>query len=499
MQIVCVPFFCGNAAYNRIGSPRTGKAFDMTDKLISILVPAFNEAEFLEALLTRVMRTNLPKGYSRQVIVVDDGSTDDTPLILGQLQDRFGPSLEILRNGVNQGKGYAVRRALELAKGEFTIIQDADLEYNPEDYPSILDPLVSGIADAVYGSRFAARERRRVLYFYHSVGSFLLTGLCNILADLNLTDVGTCYKAFRTSLVKSIPLRSNGFSFEAELTIKLAKRQARIYEVPISYNGRTYSEGKKVRLRDGFFFAAQTVRFGFSSDLYIDRDQEILDAFSIAPNFNSWMADVLRPHVGSKVLEIGAGIGNLTSQFTKRVEFYIASDINTEHLARLRGRLQHRPHLRIGVVDLSRPDDFENLASSVDTVICLNVLEHMQDDKQCVINIFNALHSGGRALILVPHRMEAYGALDVVLGHYRRYTVDSLRKVLEAGGFNVEDILQFNRISFLPWLITGRVLKRTRLSRSSLRLFDSGVWLWRRIDRYLPIPATSIIAIARKP
>ena len=187
-----------------------------------------------------------------EIIVADDGSTDSSVEEVEAVAARHPGAIRLLRAERNQGKGAALRRAIAEAQGDFAIIQDADLEYDPKEYPRILAPLLDGRADAVYGSRFMVAGERRVLYFWHSLANHLLTGMCNVFADLNLTDMETCYKAFRTPLLKSIPLRSRRFGFEPEITIKLAKRQARIYETPIGYNGRTYEEGKKIGLKDAF-------------------------------------------------------------------------------------------------------------------------------------------------------------------------------------------------------------------------------------------------------
>ncbi len=224
----------------------------MPRSLLSILVPLYNEEEYIEKVLERVLAAPLADGLEREVIVVDDGSTDGSPEIVQRFALAHPEVIRLFRFPENRGKGAAVRKAIAEARGEYCIIQDADLEYNPEEYGHILEPLLAGVADVVYGSRFTATGRRRVLYFWHSVANQLLTTLCNIASDLNLSDIETCYKAFRTSLIKSIPLRSNRFGIEPEITIKVAKRHARVYEVPISYDGRTYEDGKKVGLRDAF-------------------------------------------------------------------------------------------------------------------------------------------------------------------------------------------------------------------------------------------------------
>ena len=466
---------------------------------VSILIPLYNEEEFVGALLQRVLAAPLPEGVAREIIVVDDGSTDGSPEIVEEIAAAHPGVVRLIRQLRNRGKGAAIRTAIEHATGEFSIIQDADLEYDPREYTQVLRPLLEGKADAVFGSRFMAAGERRVLYFWHSVANQILTGLCNVVADLNLTDMETCYKAFRTSLLQSIPLRSDRFGLEPELTIKLAKRQVRVYETPIAYHGRTYDEGKKIGLKDAFEAVYIIARYAFTRDIYKGSGPDILDALSQAERFNRWMADTIRPYVGKQVLEIGAGIGNLTRQLVPRRQRYIAGDIDTEHLARLHTRFPHRPNLEVRRCDLANPADFESLAGAVDTVVCLNVLEHVEDDMAGLRNIYTSLKPGGRAIILVPHGQEIFGTLDTALGHFRRYSHAELESKMAQAGFRVERILDFNRISRPAWYVTGRVLKSSHLSRFQLHVFDRFVWLWRRIDQRLPWPPTSIIAIAIKP
>src|SRR6478609_10252808 len=222
-----------------------------TPRLLSILIPLYNEEDFISELLTRVLKAPLPDGMERELIVVDDASNDGSLEIAEQFSQRYPETVRLIRHSRNQGKGAAIRTAVEHAAGEFCIIQDSDLEYDPREYGNVLRPLLEGAADAVYGSRFMAAGERRVLYFWHSVGNRMLTTLCNVFADVNLTDMETCYKALRNSMIQSIPIRSNRFGIEPEITIKLAQRQARIYETPVTYHGRTYEEGKKIGFKDG--------------------------------------------------------------------------------------------------------------------------------------------------------------------------------------------------------------------------------------------------------
>jgi glycosyltransferase involved in cell wall biosynthesis/phospholipid N-methyltransferase len=466
--------------------------------LLSVLVPLYNEEEFVGPLLERVISAPLPQGLTREIIVVDDGSTDGSAEIVQEVAARHPGLIRLLRHDRNRGKGAAIRTALDHARGEWCIIQDADLEYDPGEYASVLKPLIAGKADAVYGSRFMIVGERRVLYFWHAVANRFLTELANLVADLNLTDLETCYKAFRTSLVRSIPIRSNRFGIEPELTIKLARRQVRIYETPISYHGRTYEEGKKIGAADALAAVFAILRYAFTNDIYKDSGPDILHALSAAPRFNAWMADTIRPYLGERVLEIGAGIGNLTRALIPRRKAYVATDIDQEHLARLITRFHHRPNLQVRFCDLSRAADFEPLRGQMDSVVCLNVLEHVEDDLAGLRNIHSALRPGGRAIVLVPHGQEIFGTLDAALGHYRRYSRQQLGARLGEAGFRVERILEFNRISRPGWYIAGRVLKRTTFGRLQMKVFDRFVWLWRRLDPVLPWPPTSLIAIAEK-
>jgi glycosyltransferase involved in cell wall biosynthesis len=465
---------------------------------LSVLAPLYNEEELVGALLEKVIAAPLPPGMTMEIIVADDGSTDSSVEEVEAVAARHPGAIRLLKTERNQGKGAALRRAIAEAQGDFAIIQDADLEYDPREYPRILAPLIDGRADAVYGSRFLVAGERRVLYFWHSLANHLLTGMCNIFADLNLTDMETCYKAFRTPLLKSIPIRSQRFGFEPEITIKLAKRQARIYETPISYNGRTYEEGKKIGLKDAFNAFWVILTASFSNDIYLDKDKAILDAFSDAPNFNRWMADAIRPHLGKYVLEIGAGIGNLTRFLAARKKKYAATDLDGEHLERLRVRLSGRPNLETALLDASRAEDYVPFRGQVDTVICLNVLEHIDDDRGALRDIHETLQDGGRAIILVPEGQGLFSSLDEELGHRRRYSEDDLRRRMMEAGFETETVLRFNRVSRPGWWLNGKVLKRRTIGRFQLKAFDRMVWFFRRIDAHLPWSPTSLIAVGRK-
>ena len=212
---------------------------------LSIIIPCYNEINTINEVIKRVKSSKIK---SKQIIIVDDFSTDGTRELLSNFADE---SIQIIFKNKNQGKGAAILKGIELATGEITIIQDADLEYDPEEYEKIINPILLGKADVVYGSRFQGAQPHRVVYFWHRLGNGFLTLLSNIMTDLNLTDMETCYKAFRTEILKSIKIKEKRFGFEPEITAKIAKKKCRIYEVGISYFGRTYEEGKKIGWKDG--------------------------------------------------------------------------------------------------------------------------------------------------------------------------------------------------------------------------------------------------------
>ncbi len=230
---------------------------------LTVLIPVFNEINTIAETLRRVWNVRFPK----EVIVIDDGSTDGSREFLAQLKTAADPGedylndLKVILKPSNQGKGAAIRSALPHITGNIVIIQDADLEYSPDDYLRLLDPILTGKADVVYGTRFYGSQAHRVLYFWHYIGNQMVTFFANMLTTLNLSDMEVGYKVFRSRVLKNINIRSKRFGFEPEITMKVAKKKCRIYEVPISYHGRTYEEGKKITWKDGIAAFYFLVRF----------------------------------------------------------------------------------------------------------------------------------------------------------------------------------------------------------------------------------------------
>ena len=233
---------------------------------LSVLMSAYNEIRWIEQIVKKVLEQTVDGVDQMEMIIVDDASTDGTAEVIRKLQHQYSREILTIFHPKNLGKGPSVRDAIAKMSGDICIIQDADLEYDPGDYALILEPMIDGRADCVFGSRFVGTQSKRVLFFWHYVGNKFLTLLSNLCTNLNLTDMETCYKAFRCDVLKSIPLRCERFGFEPEITAKVARRRCRIYEVGISYRGRTYEEGKKITWRDGLKAIYTILRFAFIDD-----------------------------------------------------------------------------------------------------------------------------------------------------------------------------------------------------------------------------------------
>ena len=473
---------------------------------LSVIVPVYNEQYLVETSLGRLrVLGDTALLESVKIIVVDDGSSDATPEAL----ERFRASLESqepdpkiswvwVRHKKNSGKGAAIRTGLTHVDTELVVIHDADLEYHPQDLPKMVEVFLVEEADAVFGSRFMAGGYKRALFFRHALGNKFLTFLCDFVCDLNLTDMETCYKMVRADLLKSIPLESATFDVEPELAIKLAKRGSRIFEVAISYSGRTYREGKKIGWKDGVRAIWAIFHYAMSGRIYATDEHggEILDRLTRAPRFTRWMADVIDPYLGDRVLEVGAGTGNMSVNLMPR-SIYWATDVNPSYLEYLLTLRATRPYMRVAHTDATDARTFPT-EQRFDTVVCLNVVEHVQDDVAALQNIRGALEDGGRAAILVPCGPWLYGSLDEVLGHCRRYTEEQLRDVAERAGFHVEHVLKFNRAGVPAWWLNARVLRRRTFGIAQIRILNSLTPLFRIFDRWIPLPPLSLIAILRK-
>jgi glycosyltransferase involved in cell wall biosynthesis len=465
---------------------------------LSILIPVYNERTVVRRSLQQVLDAPLPEGMECELVIVDDCSRDGTWDILQEIA-AGKPFIRLFRHEVNQGKGAAVRTAIQHAEGDFCLIQDADLEYDPQEYPLLLKPLLEGRADAVFGSRYLAGESRRVLPFWHTVINKTLTLVSNVFSNIHVTDMETCYKVFRTDILKSIPIRSNRFGFEPEITMKCAKRRLRIYEVPISYHGRTYEEGKKIGWKDGLQALGVILKFWLIDDLYADtRGREAIINLTRTPAYLDWLCSILRPRLGDAVFELGAGIGNFSARLMGRRLRYLATDPDPLHLHALQNRFLRTPNVEVARCRPSSPEDFLPWAGQFDSALAVNVLEGLDDPSAALRGMGAVLRPGGNLLLVAPQGPWLYGKVDRAMGQLRRFSKSGLKQLLENAGFEVVRIRDINKAGVLGWWLASRVLGRKRLSKVTLKLFDKTVWLWRLADRLLPWHGLTMVVEARR-
>ena len=463
---------------------------------LSVLVPVYNEVGTVRALLERVRAVALDK----EVIVVDDGSSDGTHEALEEYRaatpDTPECRLLVVRHERNLGKGAAVRTALGHATGDIVVIQDADLEYDPREYPKLIQPILDGHADVVYGSRFVGSPRR-VLLFWHTVGNRFLTLLSNMCTNLNLTDMETCYKVFKADILRNVPLRSNRFGLEPELTAKMAHLRCRIYEVPIAYYGRAYGEGKKIGWKDALAAVWTILRFTVAPDIgREDAGYTTLRRVDTLHRYNRFLWDLMRPFIGRRILEVGAGTGLLT-RFLARREHVLATELDPEYVELLRRTFADEPNVAIRPLDLGRLADDGIPRHAFDTVVCSNVLEHIEDDAGALAAMRDVLEPGGRVVLIVPALRALYGSIDRAIDHYRRYSRAELTGKLERAGLTVEHISYFNMLGVPGWFLNARVLQRRSVPGVQARINDLLV-PWLRLERrFGPPVGMSLLAVAR--
>ncbi|MDR0705256.1 MAG: glycosyltransferase [Planctomycetaceae bacterium] len=441
--------------------------------VLSILIPVYNEQAYLERLVDRVVAARLPESLQKEIIIVNDASKDRTSEVIQKLRERY-PNIRTFEQPVNQGKGAAIRRAIEAMTGDFAIIQDADLEYDPNEYHLMLKPLLEGYADVVYGSRFTCREMRKVLFYHHKLGNYLVTFLSNMVTGLDLTDMETCYKAFRGQVLKSIPLRSNRFGIEPEITVKIAKRGLSVYEVPISYHGRKYSEGKKIGWKDGISAIWTILKYWFLDDYANESD--VLQVQNSPDSLRRYYHDIVRrslPYLGNNILELESHVG-LVSRLLPQREQLVVSD-HREECVRFLENL-YDGNAVVSVIrldpDSESPSDTPIPNNEFDSVLYVHGLQKTEHDAAALKRIYNMLRPGGNVILVVPQYPSLFCELDKTLGYRRRYTKRNLGQLCQETGFRIVQCRSIHVAAYFSWLINGVFFRRTGIGKVQLKILN---------------------------
>lgn len=447
--------------------------------ILSVVMPCYNEANTIAVVIDRV----LASPFVGELIVVDDGSSDESLKRVSEIRDS---RIRLFSQPHNMGKGAALRRGLLAASLKYVLIQDADLEYDPREYGALLDPLLDGRADVVFGSRFHTQRPHRVLYYWHSVGNRFLTFLSNMATNLNLTDMETCYKVFKREVIHQVVIEEDRFGFEPEITAKVAKGGWVIYEVGISYSGRTYEEGKKIGWRDGVRALYCIARYGLDPSDDARRNKRTLAPLSAAEvdqklssvlhnvegakNYAAWIYDLIKPYARGRTLEVGAGHGAI-SQHLVGIGPLTLSDPSDECIERLRERFATKPDVTIvqaDVATITRTNTF-------DTVVMINTLEHIEQDVQTLSDITAALSPDGYLLLLVPASESLYSKFDASVGHHRRYGRGELITRAYQAGLEVVDIRYVNSVGALTWWASAKQLGLDPTSGYGMKFYDAVV------------------------
>jgi SAM-dependent methyltransferase len=472
---------------------------------LSVVMPCYNEAATLVEVVERV----LASPCTGEVLIVDDGSRDETLALARSISD---PRVRVFAQPFNMGKGAALRRGFSEATRDFVVVQDADLEYDPADYERLLRPLVAGEADVVYGSRFAGGQERRVLYYWHTLGNKFLTMLSNGLTNLNLTDMETCYKAFRREVIQGITITEDRFGFEPEITAKVAAGGYRLFEVGVSYHGRTYEQGKKITWRDGVRAVYCMVRYspvwrrskaaadtGTASfeeaDVHLEEALSHLD--DVTGNYADWVHSLLEPHLGARVLEVGAGHGTMTERLATDGRTVLATDLSPRCVELLEKRFAADDAVEVAYGDVVATA----AGRTFDSAVLVNVLEHIDGDVAALADIKTVLAPGAKVGIFVPAFEGLTSDFDRQVGHVRRYRRSTLATTVSRAGFEVEDIRYVNLPGFFAWWLVARTLGISPTSKGLAGVYDRWfVPVVRRIEaRRAPVLGQSLICIGRVP
>ena len=368
----------------------------------------------------------------------------------------------------------------------YALIQDADLEYDPKDYEKLLKPLLDERADVVFGSRFIGGDERRILTFWHSMANKVLTLFSNMLTDMHLTDMETCYKCFRSDFLKDIQLVSDRFGFEPEITAKTKKMGAIVYEVPISYHGRNMIQGKKIGWKDGVAALNHMLRFHFSHEISTQKGFDRLYSLLRGKQVNRYLYEKIAPFIGNRVLEIGAGLGGI-SQFLINREKLLLTDSNDCYVRFLKRKFRGIFNVDVFHCDAEN-DSFSGLQEGLDTILMMNVLEHLKEDEAPLKKAYEALSESGRIIVMVPLQKNLMCKMDEHLERYGRYEIREIQEMMGRAGFQTEAFYQISRLGTLLWWFAGKLLRKQKFSHLSMKMLSMLTPLIKCWDAFFPWP-----------
>ena len=433
---------------------------------LTILVPAYNESATIVTALERLWAVDIPVKY--EIIVIDDASTDGTGTLVSKVRDRSPFPLTLLTHKRNRGKTAALRTGLQSATGTFTLIYDADLEYDPADIPALLVPVLDGRADAVYGSRFLSPERR-VLFFWHALGNRMVTSLANMFANLNLTDMETCFKLVRTDILQSMRIRSERFGFEPEVTVKLGRLGLRVYEIPIKYSGRSYEEGKKIGFTDAIRAVGTIVRAGVLEspvDAHEERSRYALG------RLGTYYREILRHAqwaVGDSVLEYAPGAGEVSMHLMQKNRVHL-TDPDEKTVSRLRTRFSHRPNVGTSIWNPLK-EDIPDESPSFETVVCMHGAGTSDTALGTLTTLAVHLQQDGHLILLLPAHSALYGTIDKGMGLRDRFTRKEAQSLVEKAGLTIEMIRPVNAPGAIGWWLASKLFRSGFITPLHVRSF----------------------------
>ncbi len=462
---------------------------------LSVLMPFCNHCATLCEIVGRVLTSPLP--LEIELVAIDVGSTDGSRALIEDLAVA-DPRIQVIRQLGHRGKGAMLPAAIERMTGDVAVLQHADCPCDPHDYPNLLQPILAGEADAVYGSR-ALGYPRIVSSLRRDLWSRAVRGVTNVINNQDLTSTRHDAKMVRMDVLKQLRLSGNASVLETELLCRLAQRRARVYEVPVGGFAPAGPDPNRGGMLDALRAVGEVLRSRFVDPQFTDHSGfYVLAAMSRAENYNRWILRHIRSYLGRRVMEAGSGIGNLSALLLGNRRLLLV-DNEPMYVAMLRQRFGHRSDVRVDEADLTQSAAFHRWQSeSLDTVLCANVLEHFSPDVQVLRNFHQVLTPGGHCVIVVPAGRWLYTVMDKELGHCRRYRTEELWAKMTAAGFEVVHVKQFSRLGALSWAVWGHLLGRRHLSPRQMALFDRILPLAKIMDHLLPLPGMSLIMVGRK-